>query len=38
MISNLFNHLSSYSWVIETGIVSLALFGEYRYPQESDFE
>lgn len=38
MISNLFNNLSSYSWYIETSVVSLALFGEYEYPQESDFE
>ncbi len=38
MISNLFDSLTSYSWTIETGIVSLVLFGEYEYPKESDFE
>lgn len=38
MFSNLFDSLTSYSLVIETGIVSLVLFGEYKYPKESDFE
>lgn len=38
MFSNLFDSLTSSSWYIETGIVSLILFGEYKYPQESDFE
>lgn len=38
MITNFFESLSSWSWVIETGVVSVMLFGEYEYPQESDFD
>jgi len=38
MISDFFEALTSFSWVVETDIVSLLLFGEYEYPQESDFE
>ncbi len=38
MISNFFDSLASFSLIVEMDIVSLMLFGEYRYPQESDFE
>ena len=38
MITNFFESLSSWSWVIETGVASVMLFGEYKYPQESDFD
>ncbi len=38
MIFDFFEALTSFSWVVETGMVSFALFGEYEYPRESDFE
>lgn len=38
MISDFFESLTDFTWVIETGIVSVLLFGEYPYPKKSDFE
>lgn len=38
MISNFLDSLSSFSWTIEVGVISIMLFGEYEYPKESDFE
>ncbi len=38
MITDFFEALTSFSWVVEVGMVSLALFGEYEYPKKSDFE
>jgi len=37
MIESLLNKLASFSWTMETSMVSIFLFGEYPYPtEESD--
>ncbi len=38
MITDFFESLANFSFVIEMGVVSLMLFGEYEYPQKADFE
>lgn len=38
MISKILDALASFSWDMETGVVSGLLFGEYAYPSESDYE
>lgn len=38
MISKIIDAITSYSWDIQLGVVSIMLFGEYPIPKESDFE
>lgn len=39
MISYIIDRIVNYSWRIETsGYISFALFGEYPYPSEEDYE
>ena len=37
MLSKILEAFSSYSWELETGIISAVLFGESPYPSEADF-
>ena len=38
MIPAILNLLSTLSWRLETGIISVLLFGEYQYPSKSGDE
>lgn len=38
MISYIIDRIVNYSWRIEGGYISFALFGEYPYPSEEDYE
>lgn len=37
MLSKILESFSSFSWELETGVISAVLFGESPYPSESDF-
>ncbi len=38
MISKLLDAITSYSWEVDLGVVSIMLFGEYPYPQKCDYD
>ena len=37
MLSKFLDSLSTFSWELETGVVSAILFGEQPYPSEADY-
>lgn len=38
MISNILKACASFSWFLDTSMISILLFGEYEYPSKDQYE